>query len=80
MLQNARVAAFSMCELLRLNQQETEVKLPPPPPRLGLTTLYVITCLAVSCDDVFNFFHHLITGIGLHGFTDRVYLNVFLSH
>ena len=34
MLQNARVTAFTVSELLKENQQG--VKLPPPPPRLGL--------------------------------------------
>ena len=34
MLQNARVTAFTVSELLSENQQG--VKLPPAPPRLGL--------------------------------------------
>ena len=36
MLQNARVIAFTVSELLRENQWGERVKLPPPPLRLGL--------------------------------------------
>ena len=32
MLQNARVTAFTVSELLRENQQEGEGKITPPPP------------------------------------------------
>ena len=39
MLQNDRVTAFTVSELLREIQQGG-VKLPPPPPRLGLMRLY----------------------------------------
>ena len=46
MLQNSRVTAFTVSDLLRENQQdggEGGVKLPPPPPptRLGLKALFV---------------------------------------
>ena len=36
MLQNARVTAFNVSELLKENQQGGGSKIPPPPPRLGL--------------------------------------------
>ena len=37
MLQNAKVTAFTVFELLRVNQQGMGGKItPPPPPRLGL--------------------------------------------
>ena len=39
MLQNVRVTAFTVSELLRESQKAGGgVKLPPPPPRLGSTT------------------------------------------
>ena len=37
MLQNTRVAAFTVFELLRENQQGGKITLPPAAPRLGLT-------------------------------------------
>ena len=36
MLQNARVTAFTISELLRENQQGRKIMPPPHPPRLGL--------------------------------------------
>ena len=36
MLRNSRVTAFTVYEFLRENQMGRGVKLPPPPPRLGL--------------------------------------------
>ena len=41
MLQNIRVTAFTVSELLRENQK-WGVKLPPPPPRLGLKHLFFL--------------------------------------
>ena len=43
MLQNARVAAFIVSELLRENQQGGKITPPPAPPRLELQNLR-ITC------------------------------------
>ena len=40
MLQNARVTAFTVSELLRENQQG--VKLPLPQPRLGLKSMLIL--------------------------------------
>ena len=45
MLQNAKVTAFAVSELLRENQQGVKLQPPPPPlhtPRLGLTRLLVL--------------------------------------
>ena len=45
MLQNARDTASTISALLRENQQEEWVKLPPPPlhtPRLGLKSLWIV--------------------------------------
>ena len=42
MLQNARAAAFTVCELLIKRKSTVGVKLPPPsptPPRLGLNLI-----------------------------------------
>ena len=36
MLQNARVTAFTVSELLRENQQEGEGKITPPPPAIEI--------------------------------------------
>ena len=43
MLQNSRVTALTVFELLRENQLGGGLKLPPPPPRLGLTGKGTIT-------------------------------------
>ena len=48
MLQNARVTAFIVSELLRENQQGEGVSLPPPlapPPILGLTAVSTFSML-----------------------------------
>ena len=44
MLQNAKVTAFAVSELLRENQQGVKLQPPPPlhTPRLGLTRLLVL--------------------------------------
>ena len=56
MLQNARVTAFTVSELLRENQQEGRVKLPPlhQPLRLGLKFGF-----KKKADQVLRFFEHL---------------------
>ena len=61
MLQNARVTAFTVSELLRENQQEGEGKINPPPPptlhqpsRLGLKFGF-----KKKADQVLRFFEHL---------------------
>ena len=38
MLQNDRVIAFTVSELLRENQKVGKIHPPPPPPKLGLTS------------------------------------------
>ena len=54
MLQNARVTAFTISELLRENQQG--VKLPPsPPPRLGLRSY---EAFLTSSLDLMSYFEH----------------------
>ena len=63
MLQNSRVTAFTVSELLRENQQDGGrgggVKLPlppqPPPPRLGLKALFVHKIVFLF----FDFFRHI---------------------
>ena len=63
MLQNSRVIAFTVSELLRENQQDggrgAGVKLslppPPPPPRLGLKALFVHKIVFLF----FDFFRHI---------------------
>ena len=65
MLQNSRVIAFTVSELLRENQQDGGrggwggVKLslppPPPPPRLGLKALFVHKIVFLF----FDFFRHI---------------------
>ena len=57
MLQNARVTAFTVSELLRENQQEGEGKITPPlhqPSRLGLKFGF-----KKKADQVLQFFEHL---------------------
>ena len=58
MLQNARVTAFTVSELLRENQQEGEGKINPPPlhqpSRLGLKFGF-----KKKADQVLRFFEHL---------------------
>ena len=40
MLQNARVTAFTVSELLRENQQAVKINSSPPPPRLWLIWMF----------------------------------------
>ena len=44
-LQNARVTAFTVSELLRETQQVGKITPPPPPPRLGLNHLFLLNSL-----------------------------------
>ena len=51
MMQNARVTAFTISELLRENQQRgVGGKITPLPPRLGLSSIYGVTVMQANSD------------------------------
>ena len=54
-IQNARVTAFTISELLRENQQGGGGKITPLPPRLGLSSTYGVTVMRANSDHALCF-------------------------
>ena len=86
MLQNAMVAAFTVFELLRENQQMVKFSPPPrhPPPRLGLKTFRIFSnetpvLLLTLCSWYFSCLHMYSEKFFNIYFNEQIFLKIYLT-